>query len=275
MILIWRDGNLVSITLGKNVLIWKPALFMFFTCYFSMFAQHENGDILMKKGDFLLSSDHVIEIVAKLYLLIQNATCRSPDVLIANQWVQTPLASFIFFAWVVCVKIMPFITLFWEWPFCYLHRIGKRAVGLWLEDFLVCRSDSIWIHDYLFVRWFISVPFANCWQFHCYLWNVENFTGKWCATQTVWAFPIVVTLAFFHLCSMNAEMNGTLVEVTFKTGLPEIPPGVIKVNRKSNKLEILQCWHRISIKLLYIFWDFTIFNNNMVKKKHGFNTTSS
>ena len=58
---------------------------MFFTLCLSSYLKHENGDILMKKGDFLLSSDHVIEIVAKLYLLIQNATCRSPDVLIANQ----------------------------------------------------------------------------------------------------------------------------------------------------------------------------------------------
>ncbi len=47
--------------------------------------QHENGDLLLKKGDFLLSSDHVIEIVAKLSLLVQNATGRAPDVLIANQ----------------------------------------------------------------------------------------------------------------------------------------------------------------------------------------------
>ncbi len=46
--------------------------------------QQENGDILTKKGDFLLSSDHVIEIVAKLYLLIQNATHRSPQVHIAT-----------------------------------------------------------------------------------------------------------------------------------------------------------------------------------------------
>ena len=58
---------------------------------------------------------------------------------------------------------------------------------------------------------------------------------------TTAAGPSFVNYTFFGFCSMNAEMNGTLVEVTFKTGLPEIPPGVIKVNRKSNKLEILQC----------------------------------
>ena len=110
----------------------------------------------------------------------------------------------------------------------------------------------------------VYIPFANCWQFHCddechpatvpsFFFQTRYFTGNWYSTQPVSSLPIVVTLTFFEFCSMNAEMNGTLVEVTFKTGLPEIPPGVIKVNRKSNKLEILQCWHRMLIWLLYIF----------------------
>ena len=108
----------------------------------------------------------------------------------------------------------------------------------------------------------VYVPFANCWQFHCddecHPATVPSFFFKPDILQAIYTqlnstLPIVVTLTFFEFCSMNAEMNGTLVEVTFKTGLPEIPPGVIKVNRKSNKLEILQCWHRILIWLLYIF----------------------
>ena len=41
--------------------------------------------------------------------------------------------------------------------------------------------------------------------------------------------------------SMNTEMSGTIVEVTFKTGFLSLPPGFVKIGRKGNKLEILQC----------------------------------
>lgn len=85
---------------------------------------HENGDLLTKKGDFLLSSDHIIEIAAKMFLLIQNATSLHPAVHIATH--------------------------------------------------------------------------------------------------------------------MNTEMNGVGVEVSFKTGYPEVPPGSVKIVRKANKIEIFQ-----------------------------------
>ncbi|XP_064595408.1 unconventional myosin-Ib-like isoform X2 [Liolophura sinensis] len=48
--------------------------------------KQDNGDILSKKGDFIFSSDHVIEIVSKAYLLIKNISEKPPDVIIATQF---------------------------------------------------------------------------------------------------------------------------------------------------------------------------------------------
>ncbi|CAD5117530.1 DgyrCDS6295 [Dimorphilus gyrociliatus] len=45
----------------------------------------ENGDSKHKKGDIMLVSDHVIEIVAKICLLVQDTTGRKPEVIISNQ----------------------------------------------------------------------------------------------------------------------------------------------------------------------------------------------
>jgi len=56
--------------------------------YLHCFKQRDNGDMLTKKGDFVLSSDHVIEIVAKTALLVQNATGQKAPVFIGTQWVQ-------------------------------------------------------------------------------------------------------------------------------------------------------------------------------------------
>ena len=47
--------------------------------------QQGNGDGSSKKGDFVVSSDHVIEIVAKTALLIQNATGQTAPVYIGTQ----------------------------------------------------------------------------------------------------------------------------------------------------------------------------------------------
>ena len=47
--------------------------------------QQENGDVLTRKGDFLLVSDHVLEIVTKLFLLYQNQLGTSPAVHITTQ----------------------------------------------------------------------------------------------------------------------------------------------------------------------------------------------
>lgn len=52
---------------------------------FCVVLQQDNGDILSKKGDFIFSSDHVIEIVSKAYLLIKNMSEKPPDVVIATQ----------------------------------------------------------------------------------------------------------------------------------------------------------------------------------------------
>ncbi|ESP02895.1 hypothetical protein LOTGIDRAFT_212414 [Lottia gigantea] len=45
-----------------------------------------NGDVLSKKGDFIFCSDHVIEFVAKAYLVVQNHTGKPPEVQISQQF---------------------------------------------------------------------------------------------------------------------------------------------------------------------------------------------
>ena len=35
-------------------------------------------------------------------------------------------------------------------------------------------------------------------------------------------------------------MNGIAVEASFKMGIPDVPPGSVKVIRKGTKIEILQ-----------------------------------
>ncbi|XP_041372192.1 unconventional myosin-Ib-like [Gigantopelta aegis] len=45
----------------------------------------ENDAILCRKGDFIFSCAHVVELVAKAYLAIQNHVGKPPDVKIANQ----------------------------------------------------------------------------------------------------------------------------------------------------------------------------------------------
>ncbi|KAL5009512.1 hypothetical protein ScPMuIL_011817 [Solemya velum] len=53
---------------------------------FHLMKKTENGDKLVKKGDFVFSSQHVVEIVAKAYLIVQNTTGKAPDVQIAPQF---------------------------------------------------------------------------------------------------------------------------------------------------------------------------------------------
>ena len=42
--------------------------------------QQENGDMLTKKGDFVFSNDNLVEIVAKVVLVIQSLTGKQPEV---------------------------------------------------------------------------------------------------------------------------------------------------------------------------------------------------
>jgi hypothetical protein len=49
--------------------------------------QRENGDVLLKKGDFVIYSEHIIEIVAKTALLYQKALNRVLSVHIEAQYV--------------------------------------------------------------------------------------------------------------------------------------------------------------------------------------------
>ena len=39
-----------------------------------------------RKGDFVLQTGHVIEIVTKLYLVVQNATGRAPNVNVGTEF---------------------------------------------------------------------------------------------------------------------------------------------------------------------------------------------
>ena len=41
---------------------------------------------------------------------------------------------------------------------------------------------------------------------------------------------------------MKTEMNGVPVEICFKVGIPDVPPGSVRIMRKGNKIEISQSW---------------------------------
>lgn len=41
----------------------------------------------MKKGDFLVSSDHIIEIVAKLFLLVDGTNSKKPQIQFGTKYV--------------------------------------------------------------------------------------------------------------------------------------------------------------------------------------------
>ena len=41
---------------------------------------------MRKKGDFVLQTGHVIEIVTKLFLVVQNATGKPPNVNVATEF---------------------------------------------------------------------------------------------------------------------------------------------------------------------------------------------
>jgi myosin-1 len=42
-------------------------------------------DMTRRKGDFVFQTGHVIEIITKLFLVIQNATGKPPEVNIATE----------------------------------------------------------------------------------------------------------------------------------------------------------------------------------------------
>lgn len=42
-----------------------------------------------KKGDFVFQTGHVIEIVTKLFLVVQNATTKPPEVHISTEYDKT------------------------------------------------------------------------------------------------------------------------------------------------------------------------------------------
>lgn len=45
------------------------------------------SDLSKKKGDFVLQTGHVIEVVTKLFLVVQNAVGKAPEVNILTEWV--------------------------------------------------------------------------------------------------------------------------------------------------------------------------------------------
>lgn len=50
--------------------------------HFLVLLQSEIGK---KKGDFVFQTAHSIEIVTKLFLVIQNATAKSPEIVISTE----------------------------------------------------------------------------------------------------------------------------------------------------------------------------------------------
>ncbi|KXJ68247.1 hypothetical protein RP20_CCG004786 [Aedes albopictus] len=44
------------------------------------------SEIGKKKGDFVFQTAHSIEIVTKLFLVIQNATAKSPEIVISTEF---------------------------------------------------------------------------------------------------------------------------------------------------------------------------------------------
>ena len=47
--------------------------------------QPDNGDSFAKKGDLIMSTEHVIEMVTKATLLVKNLTLRLPEIEVAPQ----------------------------------------------------------------------------------------------------------------------------------------------------------------------------------------------
>lgn len=44
------------------------------------FIFHSQSELGRKKGDFIFQTGHVIEIVTKMFLVIQNATNKPPEI---------------------------------------------------------------------------------------------------------------------------------------------------------------------------------------------------
>ncbi|XP_070174638.1 unconventional myosin-Ia-like [Littorina saxatilis] len=49
--------------------------------------KQENGDVLTKKGDFVFSNDNLVEIVAKVVMVIQQLTGKQPEVQVSQRMV--------------------------------------------------------------------------------------------------------------------------------------------------------------------------------------------
>lgn len=52
------------------------------------------SDFGKKKGDFVFQTGHVIEIVTKLFLVIQNATSKPPEIHISTEYVHRNFTIF-------------------------------------------------------------------------------------------------------------------------------------------------------------------------------------
>lgn len=57
--------------------LYAKALVQYDLQLFIFYFQSELGK---KKGDFIFQTGHVIEIVTKMFLVIQNATGKAPDI---------------------------------------------------------------------------------------------------------------------------------------------------------------------------------------------------
>ena len=50
----------------------------------------ENTSLSQRRGDFVCETRHVIEMIAKLYLVIQNATGKPPNIDVSSKSVSPP-----------------------------------------------------------------------------------------------------------------------------------------------------------------------------------------
>jgi len=83
----------------------KMLFIVFWIAMILSLIQRENGDVLLKKGDFVIYSEHVIEIVAKTALLYQKALNHMPPIHIEAQYVDL-LSSFYYWRQITFIVLL-------------------------------------------------------------------------------------------------------------------------------------------------------------------------
>lgn len=60
-------------------------ILLFFIHFMMIYFDFIQSEMSQKKGDFVFQTTHVIEVITKLFLVIQNATGRQPDICIDSE----------------------------------------------------------------------------------------------------------------------------------------------------------------------------------------------